>query len=442
MDTATKSAEEKEAELAEKEWEMLSERQRRTIEKLDVADYGFFLVTGKAGTGKSTLIRQYIRRSTDRVVVTASTGIAALNIGGATLHSFFKLRPQNFKPGFRRNMDEATFNSFDALVIDEVSMVRADLMTAIEGILRMTDPMNRPFGGKKIIAVGDMAQLSPVVTKEDKPFMDFNYMGNCYFMDAPIFAQITARKFSLREVFRQNQSPFLDALNRIRGGMLTREDIALLNSRQKPAPEDVIRLCTINKTAYEINERKLASIPGREEVFFSSQTGEIPNDTPSPKKLALKVGARVMFTANKREFKNGELGYVKEIIADKDIIRVTKDDGEEVKVLKHTWEYKSYTTKKVKPEEGMESSLMQPTLTQVTESTFTQYPLKLAWAITIHKSQGLTFDKMHLDTGWGCFAHGQLYVALSRVRSLEGLTLENPIRYKDLIFDNRLNTMI
>lgn len=407
----------------------LSNVQKQAIKYLTNAPAGFFFLTGKAGTGKSTVIREFIKNSNSRTVLTASTGIAALNIGATTLHSFFRLKPAMFMPDEARIMDSKIFDSFDTLIIDEASMVRVDLMTIVERSLRLTDDLKRPFGGKKVIAVGDLSQLPPVVTSDDKPFFDSVYDGGCYFFDAPIFRnnEIKIMKIELKEVFRQQNSMFLQALNEFRGGRSSSDSMGLINSRIGKSDDETIRLCTTNKVANVINEERLNAIGDREHKLEAHFKGEFMGETPSPRILILKVGARVMFTANTDDYVNGELGKVVAIYGG--VIKVKKDNGKKVSCERYNWEFKSYVLDKGE-------------LKQKSEAEFCQFPLKLAWAITIHKSQGLTLEKAHVDTGWGCFTHGQLYVALSRVKSLEGLTLEKGIKNKDVIFDRRLTRYI
>lgn len=408
----------------------LSTEQAEALDIIQNGAPGFYFITGNAGTGKSTVINEFIKsHGRARVVLLAPTGVAAVNIGGETIHRFFKLPTRFFQPTDVYSLDEETFNAFDTIVIDEISMVRVDVMSVIAESLRYSDPKKRPFGGKKVIGIGDLSQLPPVVTRDDQPLLRKFYNGNPYFFHAPVFESEMIDGYQLAEVFRQQAGEYLDILNELRFGRITRAAGATLNTRVRKPEEDVIRLCTINKTAFEVNRQNLEKVEAPLKIIQATKDSNFPRDTPVEERLFLKQGAKVMFMANVPEkgFYNGEMGTVVKIT--NDVIQVRKPSGFIIGVERYTWKYKKYKAK-----DGQ--------MVQSDGASFIQFPLKLAYAITIHKSQGVTLERAHVDLGSGCFAHGQLYVALSRVKSFEGLTLEVPIRPSDVVYDPQVNEVL
>ena len=384
-----------------------------------------FFLTGRAGTGKTTFLRKVQKMVDKQFITLAPTGVAAILAGGDTIHSFFGLPMDVCMPGTMGKMSEARIHALihaDAIIIDEVSMVRCDIIDAVDYTMRKTLRTTLPFGGKQVIFVGDMFQLPPVVKQgaEHDMMHDLYHTDDFFFYKADVIKRMRLVKIEFQKVYRQEDSDFLNILEHIRLNRTTPENLMHLNERVcEPTKEDgtVITLTSLNKTADIINQSRLAEIEAEEYTYEGTVSGKYEEKRfPVDMTLKLKVGAQVMFTRNdsQKRWVNGTIGTVTKL--SKDEIQVTTDDGSSYVVPCCSWESFSYEydrkAKKVKKE------LM---------GTFTQYPLRLAWAITVHKSQGMTFDKMFLDLSRGMFAAGQLYVALSRVRSLGGLFLSRPI---------------
>ena len=404
-------------------------------------------LTGKAGTGKTTFLRLLKARSPKRMVVLAPTGIAAINAGGVTIHSFFQLPFAPYVPdtsfsadgsaSYRFRFGKEKINimrSMDLLVIDEISMVRADLLDAVDHILRRYRDRFKPFGGVQLLMIGDLQQLAPVV-KDDEWKLLKNYYDTPYFFSSQALKESQFCSIELMTVYRQNDTTFLDMLNRIREN---RCDAALLESLNRrylpdfsPNEDGYIQLVTHNYQAQRINNYELEKLPGRTYVFQASIEGKFPEYSyPTEQALELKQGAQVMFVKNdssgNHRYFNGMIGEVTSISANH--IEVRSKEGDEPFALQpEEWANAKYVldeeTKEIKEE---------------VEGVFKQYPLKLAWAITVHKSQGLTFDKAIIDVS-GSFAHGQAYVALSRCRTLEGLVLSAPIPARAIISDQAVD---
>ncbi|MBR6032489.1 MAG: AAA family ATPase [Bacteroidaceae bacterium] len=385
-----------------------------------------FFLTGRAGTGKTTFLRNVQKMVDKQFITLAPTGVAAILAGGDTIHSFFGLPLEVCAPGTCGKMNEArilTLLHADTIIIDEVSMVRCDIVDAIDYTLRKALRTTQPFGGKQIIFVGDMFQLPPVVRQgaEKDLLHDMYQTDDFFFYKANAIKRMRLVKIEFQEVYRQDDDKkFQRILENVRMNKVTPEDIMHLNQRVKrPQAEDgmVITLASRNDTADGINQQRLAEIDSKEFVYEGTITGKFDDKKlPVELNLHLKVGAQVMFTRNdqQKRWANGTLAKVVKLT--KDEIHVELDNGETYVVPCCSWDSPSFEydrdTRKLKKE---------------ITGTFTQYPLKLAWAITIHKSQGMTFDKMALDLSRGLFAAGQLYVALSRVRSLDGLFLSRGI---------------
>ncbi len=384
-----------------------------------------FFLTGRAGTGKTTFLRNVQKMVGKQFVTLAPTGVAAILAGGDTIHSFFGLPMDVCTPGTMGKMNEArilTLIHTDTIIIDEVSMVRCDIIDAIDYTMRKTLRSSLPFGGKQVIFVGDMFQLPPVVKQgaERDLMHDLYHTDDFFFYKADVIKRMRLVKIEFQKVYRQEDEAFLRILENVRLNKATPENLMHLNERVcLPTKEDgtVITLASLNKTADVLNQKRLAEIEAEEYIYEGTVTGKFEEKRfPVDLTLKLKVGAQVMFTRNDqhKRWVNGTIGKVTKLA--KDEIQVTTDGGETYVVPCCSWE--SYSYEYDREERKMKKEL---------KGTFTQYPLRLAWAITVHKSQGMTFDKMYLDLSRGMFAAGQLYVALSRVRSLQGLFLSRCI---------------
>ena len=384
-----------------------------------------FFLTGKAGTGKTTFLRNVQKMVDKQFITLAPTGVAAIIAGGDTIHSFFGLPMDVCIPGTMGKMSEArimTLIHTDTIIIDEVSMVRCDIIDAIDYTMRKTLRSTLPFGGKQVIFVGDMFQLPPVVKHgaERELMCDLYHTNDFFFYKADAIKRMRLVKIEFQKVYRQEDKDFLRILENVRMNRATPINLMQLNERVcQPTKEDgmVITLASLNKTADNINQQRLAELETEEYTYEGTVTGKFDERRfPVDMNLKLKVGAQVMLTRNdiQKRWANGTIGTVSKLSQDE--IQVTLDNGETYDVPCCSWE--SYSYEYDKEERKMKKELM---------GTFTQYPLRLAWAITVHKSQGMTFDKMYLDLSKGMFAAGQLYVALSRVRSLKGLFLSRCI---------------
>lgn len=384
-----------------------------------------FFLTGRAGTGKTTFLHNIQKLVKKQFITLAPTGVAAILAGGDTIHSFFGLPMEVCTPGTCGKMNEArilTLSHADTIIIDEVSMVRCDVMDAIDYTMRKTLKNNIPFGGKQMIFVGDIFQLPPVVTQgpEEDLLKDLYHTNNFFFYKSDAIKHMRLVKIEFLKVYRQDDEHYLHILENVRMNKVTSEDIMHLNSRVlAPHEEDgsVIILTSTNKTADNINLLRLDKLKEDEFVYEGTVEGTFEKKRfPVELRLRLKVGAQVILTRNdqQKRWANGTLGKVTKLT--KDEISVTLNNGETYVVPCCSWE--SYKYEYNKQEHKMKKELT---------GTFTQYPLKLAWAITVHKSQGMTFDKLALNLNQGMFAAGQLYVALSRVRTLTGLYLSKKV---------------
>lgn len=406
---------------------MIDQENKQQLQAYDLianTNSSFFL-TGRAGTGKTTFLRNVQKMVDKQFITLAPTGVSAILAGGDTIHSFFGLPMDVCTPGTMGKMNEArilTLIHTDTIIIDEVSMVRCDIIDAIDYTMRKTLRSSLPFGGKQVIFVGDMFQLPPVLKRgaESDLMHDLYHADDCFFYKADVIKRMRMVKIEFQKVYRQEDEAFLKILESIRLNKTTPEILMHLNERVcQPTKEDgtVITLASLNKTADALNQKRLAEIEAEEYTYEGTVTGKFEEKRfPVDMTLKLKVGAQVMFTRNDqhKRWVNGTIGTVSKL--SKDEIQVTTDGGETYVVPNCSWE--SYSYEYDKESRKMKKELM---------GTFTQYPLRLAWAITVHKSQGMTFDKLYLDLSRGMFAAGQLYVALSRVRSLEGLYLSRPI---------------
>ena len=402
-------------------------------------------LTGKAGTGKTTFLKTVVEQSKKRTIVVAPTGVAAINAGGMTIHSFFQLPFTPYVPNARIQSKfdfgkekRRIIASLDLLIIDEISMVRSDLLDAIDSVLRRYRDHYKPFGGVQLLMIGDLQQLTPVVTPEDEALLK-PYYDTPYFFGSKALQQIEYVTILLSQVFRQEDKAFLDVLNHIREAHPTTNDIATLNQRCQPAfipkqGEGYIRLTTHNYLADNYNENELKKLPGHSYTFQAQIEGNFPEYSyPTSEVLTLKEGAQVMFVKNdpsgEHRYYNGRIGEIVEISENR-VCVLCAGDAEGIEVEPLEWENAHY---QLNPETRVIESKVQ--------GTFRQLPLRLAWAITIHKSQGLTFERAIIDANLS-FAPGQVYVALSRCKTLEGMVLSQPIEARAIIADKRVEDYI
>jgi len=397
-------------------------------------------LTGKAGTGKTTFLHDLKASSPKRMIVTAPTGVAAINAGGVTLHSFFQLPFGPFVPygDARRQAEEHRLNkekrniinSMDLLVIDEISMVRCDLLDAIDFVLRRYRRTDLPFGGVQLLMIGDLHQLSPVVPQEEWSILS-DYYDSGYFFSSTALRSTEVVPIELKHIYRQSDADFIELLNRVRDNRMDSTTLELLNSRYLPGFEpresdNYITLTTHNRSADQINETRLKRLGSKAFFFLAKVEGDYPEHTyPTAERLTLKKGAQVMFVRNdgaaEKRYFNGKIGTVIRVGPERIVVRCPGDDGIEVEPV--TWENIKYTIDK-KTKAISEEIIGQ----------FIQYPLRLAWAITIHKSQGLTFERAIIDAN-AAFSHGQVYVALSRCKTFEGMVLSSPLSQRAIKTD-------
>ena len=430
----------------------LSQEQESLFDYIEQSESNVF-VTGRAGTGKSTLLSHLTANTKKSFAVCAPTGVAALNVGGVTIHSLFTF-PLGLlgEVEIARHLSKRTreiLRALDMLVIDEVSMVSADLMDAIDRALRIArGKKSIPFGGAQVVMFGDPYQLAPVPPRDpqEKNYIAENYQS-LWFFDAHVWRQTDLERFELSEIFRQSDDDFKEILNAIRDGSVTQAMLDSLNQagNRYPPHSDVIRLATINQTVNSVNHQRMGLIEDDPKIFKAvySSTAEkaFGRALPAETELALKVGAQVMFIKNDdasssknggtvRRWVNGTIGRV--VALPKSGLVVVDVDGEELEVGPATWEKVRYEV-----EEDFDESTgkTKEVLVPVTLAEFKQIPLRLAWAVTIHKSQGQTYDEVQIDMGTGAFSPGQTYVALSRVRTLAGLYLTRAILVRDVMVD-------
>ena len=408
----------------------LSTEQHEVMDRLTECRGQVFL-TGKAGSGKSTLL-QIIRNNKDfQSIVLAPTGVAAINVQGQTIHSFFKFPPgiiQRYNTGIQKLIKKA-----DVIIIDEVSMVRADLCDHINLALQTNTKSKKAFGGKPIIFVGDLFQLPPVVSRLEEEFISSQYESPYFFSSRILKSLSDFELIELRDIFRQKDQSFIQLLNRIRKNECGEEDLFILNERLlRPANHEydewVIHLCGTNATAQGINLKKLSELPGVPKTYPAKVTGKVNiNQFPIDQMLTLKSGAQIVFLRNDpdKRFVNGSLGKVIECKQESLLVSI-EGHQEPLEINAVLWDQIEYHVDS------------QGKINQNIIGNISQFPIKAAWAITIHKSQGKTFEKVHIDLGSGAFENGQLYVALSRCKTLEGIRLRHPIRYRDIRTDDRI----
>jgi len=403
-------------------------------------------LTGKAGTGKTTFLKNLKQRSPKRMIVVAPTGVAAINAGGVTIHSFFQL---NFGPQrgqlqednrqMRFSKDKINIiRSLDLLVIDEISMVRADVLDSIDRVMRRFRNRQKTFGGAQVLMIGDLQQLAPVVKRDEWELLKTEY-DTAYFFSSKALRETSYVSIELTQVFRQQDDKFISILNKVRDNVLDESSLKELNSRHNlqfnPADDEgYITLCTHNVQAQRMNESKLEKLSSKARVFKATVEGNFPQYSfPTEAELHLKKGAQVMFVKNDpdpaKRFFNGKIGQIT-AFDDNSIFVQCPGEDEEIEVTTLLWKNVKYTIDKETSE-----------IKEEVEGSFSQVPLKLAWAITIHKSQGLTFERAIIDAG-ASFAHGQVYVALSRCKTLEGMVLKTPLSKNSIITDQTVDSFI
>ncbi|MBI5150784.1 MAG: AAA family ATPase [Candidatus Omnitrophica bacterium] len=396
-------------------------------------------VTGKAGTGKSTLLQYFREHTSKNIVVLAPTGVAAVNVRGQTIHSFFRFRPDITPEGVHsirlRKAQKTMYKKLEAIVIDEISMVRSDLLDCVDAFLRLHGPdAGAPFGGVQMIFFGDLYQLPPVMTRFDRDIFKDLY-ASPYFFAAASFKQLNFKIIELKKIYRQKDEAFIRLLNNVRDKSISVTELEVLNRRLNPrfSPGDkdfYVYLTTTNALADQINQDRLKELPG-DSLYLEGKIsdGFDLKSLPTHQKLELKTGAQVMLLNNDPGGKwvNGTIGKIFSTAKDHKTtgtVRVALSSGLVVEVTPFTWEVFRFFYNKDTEQIDSEPA-----------GSFCQYPLKLAWAITIHKSQGKTFSKVILDIGSGTFAPGQLYVALSRCTELEGLVLKRPVACHHILLD-------
>lgn len=414
---------------------------RRALELMEKSHKTLF-ITGKAGTGKSTLLEHFRSITGKNVAVLAPTGVAALNVKGQTIHSFFRFPPHITKDDIRKKSPTKKLAELllhlDAIIIDEVSMVRADLLDCVDEALKFYLKNSEPFGGVQMIFIGDLYQLPPVVSGDDEKAMFRNFYQSPYFFDAKALDEVELELVELEKIYRQTDPDFIELLNKIRNSVVQDSDMQKLNSRHLSNAHEFensddfrITLTTTNSAADTINATKLAQLKTASKRYQGDIEGDFDNKhLPTSLGLELKIGSQIMLLNNDPtgRWANGSIGKIVDIKLDiegwEENLVVELQSGKIVEVTRNTWKIFKYI---YNHEQGkLDADII---------GSFTQYPVRLAWAVTIHKSQGKTFDNVAVDIGSGAFAQGQVYVAISRCTSFEGLVLKRPIQKRHIWLD-------
>ncbi len=401
---------------------------KNIFNQMEYSDKNIF-ITGNAGTGKTTLLEYFRLNSKKNFVILASTGISAIKAKGKTIHSFFLFPPRILINEKVKRLRSKIINKIDTILIDECSMIRCDVLDAIDKSLRLNRNSEKSFGGVQIILLGDIHQLPPVIRENEQDIFDNFYPNGHYFFNANCYSESNIQLYELTKIYRQKDEKFIKILNKIRTGNVTNIDLLPLNNtvtfQDSNLPSETIILSPTNRKVDSINSFNLQNINSEVFSYQSKETGDF-KERPADEILKLKVGAQVMLikndTKSPKRWVNGSIGTVTELSTNSIHLKIKNKVH---KIIQDTWEKFDYLIKNGQ-------------VTHEVVATFTQYPIKLAWAVTIHKSQGQTFEKVIIDLDRGSFAHGQTYVALSRVTSLEGLFLTRPIEISDIIFDNNL----
>ena len=407
----------------------LEDEFKNIFNKMEHSNQNIF-ITGKAGTGKTTLLEYFRINSKKKFVILASTGISAIKAKGKTIHSFFLFPPRILINEKIKRLRSNIIKNVDTILIDECSMIRCDLLDAIDQSLRLNRNNDESFGGVQIILLGDIHQLPPVIRENERDIFDSFYPNGHYFFHANCYQNSNISTYELTKIYRQKDAEFINILNKIRSGNVTEVDLLPLNNKVVNQDSNVlyetIILSPTNRKVDTINSVNLQNINSETFSYQSSETGEF-REKPADEILELKVGAQVMLIKNDikspKRWVNGSIGIVTDLTANSIHLKIKNKVH---KITQDTWEKFDYLVK--------DGEVLHEVV-----ATFTQYPIKLAWAVTIHKSQGQTFEKVIIDLDRGSFAPGQTYVALSRVTSLEGLFLTRPINISDILFNNKLS---
>ena len=416
---------------------ILSEDFKYVLNLLEKTNANAF-ITGRAGTGKSTLLSLFRRTTRKKCVVLAPTGVAALNVKGQTIHSFFGFPPRIINPGdIKKRRNRRLYQAMEILIIDEISMVRADLLDSIDRFLRINRESNRPFGGVQVVFFGDLFQLPPVVSTEVEQYLFQHFYESPYFFSAQVLQsdQFPMDMVELQTVYRQENRRFLRLLEAVRLNRLDYDDLEDLNARHQPdeiEPGNYITLSARNATVDRINQEQLAKLETKPVHYVAEVNGNFQNHLfPTEARLSIKEGAQVMFLKNDpaKKYVNGTIGKVVQLGIEKISVEIGSGGEEEIiEIEAAEWEIIKY-----KPDKDNPNLIEAEVVGQ-----FKQFPLKLAWAITIHKSQGKTFTHVTIDMGRGAFEHGQTYVALSRCRTLSGIVLQKKLKTSDIQVDPRI----
>lgn len=414
---------------------ILNKSQMDAFNEIEHTNYNI-LILGQAGTGKSTFVNYLKSASTKRIICACPTAVSALNIGGQTIHSLFQIQPRDFiMPEFLKLKAKPRniLNGADVLIIDEISMVAPDLLDAIDILARQARHNNAPFGGLQVVAIGDLFQLPPVITREATDYYLQNYgYQKAYFFDSNVYKRADFIRYNFEAVYRQNDKPLLENLTKLRENDLTALDF--FNSCKiydEDRRNNAVIITPFRAVAERINAEKLANIPNPEVVYKGELSGNFSEkDVPAPLELTLKVGALVVFVKNSDKWYNGSMGIVKSLSAKEVLVQLLSGQRELVSVKPEKWQKIEYITDE------------NDRLVEHEVGAYKQFPLNLGYAMTIHKAQGKTLDAIVLDMSRGAFEHGQTYVALSRTRNASDMHVSSPLKVRDIIFDERVLSFV